>query len=779
LITVSIQDIRQNPQDISNFYLENTYKATINPNRSSSLPTSPPSFSPPNYAVWVNALWFLSLAISLTCALFATFLQQWARRYLKVTRSRYSLEKRARIRAFFAEGVDKYHLPWVVETLPILLHISLFLFFAGLAVFLLNVNLTIFKVVLSWVAISAALYGCITLMPIIRHDSPYYTSLSSLVWSIVNGMVSFVSVVRFLLHCVHTGFSRPGWLIVRTSLKSLSHGMKEIAEKNALKSPSAIDTRVFLWTFESLDEDHELERFFAGLPGFRSSEVVDDPLPRLSSDQMRDISSALDGLLCRTLSSDLLPDSIKKRSAMILAKALDLKHFPHSFDILEFILSKFHYSGPLAIGIAEILRGWRDDQERNDQDEGTVLKAQAIISNIVTRMQPRDDSWFILASKELGFPEAVLREYATQGDSLSLAILIHVVRQQFNHFWNMFWSNFGFSFVLLAASKFDARNTSPELQHQFCALWNQIVRQCQNEHDRPMSWHILNQIRNIYLALHQDTDSAATRFSKYYPPCNLPDHHPHPTPHIHDDSASTTSAHIVLPSHDNPALIPTFLARRPGSTSAPVHAPHRVDGSIDAPPPNEIISLSSQTALELESRRIHSFSPNSVTTCMMHRGIDTSPRIMSLSTPEPSTSSLQALTSPPDFVAVEHNATSQTASPAPVLDDIVLPTCVLSPSDSAVAGSDYAFSSPESHSSMLVPTSHRPSCSGMSAAAEKEDAKAAVCIEEDTIPSPPSAIRDDITITTPNLLLQSPSPTGLSQSSLDVYRGNERSSSVP
>ncbi|KAN0140380.1 hypothetical protein V8E53_001589, partial [Lactarius tabidus] len=178
LISVSIQDLQQNPQDTSNFYLANIYQATINPNASSSLPSSPPPFSPPNYAVWVNALWFLSLAISLTCALLATLLQQWARRYLKVTQSRYSLHKRARIRAFYAEGVEKCLLPWAVETLPTLLHISLFLFFAGLVVFLWNVNLTIFKLVLSWVAFCTALYGCVTLMPMFCYDSPYYTSLS-------------------------------------------------------------------------------------------------------------------------------------------------------------------------------------------------------------------------------------------------------------------------------------------------------------------------------------------------------------------------------------------------------------------------------------------------------------------------------------------------------------------------------------------------------------------------------------------------------------------------
>ena len=147
---MSIQDIRQNPQDVSNFYLANIYQTLADPSRtniSGSLPASPPPFSPPTYAVLVNALWFLSLVISLICALLATLLQQWVRRYLKVTQSRYSLHKRARIRAFLAEGVEELFLPWTVEVLPTLLHISLFLFFAGLVVFLENVHLTIFKLI--------------------------------------------------------------------------------------------------------------------------------------------------------------------------------------------------------------------------------------------------------------------------------------------------------------------------------------------------------------------------------------------------------------------------------------------------------------------------------------------------------------------------------------------------------------------------------------------------------------------------------------------------------
>ena len=49
-----------------------------------------------------------------------------------------------------------------------------------------------------------------------------------------------------------------------------------------------------------------------------------------------------------------------------------------------------------------------------------------MFSIVVARVQRHDDSWFILASEELGIPETFLREYAAHGDSLSLAILIYV-----------------------------------------------------------------------------------------------------------------------------------------------------------------------------------------------------------------------------------------------------------------------------------------------------------------------------------------------------------------
>jgi hypothetical protein len=127
-----------------------THVSAIDPTVVTGLP-----FSPSASAIWVNALWFASLVTSLTCALLATLLQQWARRYLRRTQRRYSPHTRARIRAFFAEGADRFRLSTVVEVLPALLHLSVFLFFAGLVIFLIDIRSSIAYGIIAPIAICA------------------------------------------------------------------------------------------------------------------------------------------------------------------------------------------------------------------------------------------------------------------------------------------------------------------------------------------------------------------------------------------------------------------------------------------------------------------------------------------------------------------------------------------------------------------------------------------------------------------------------------------------
>ena len=84
--------------------------------------------------VFVNSVWFIGPVLSLTCALMATLLQQWAPRYLQLTHRKHPPHVRAHIREYFACGAARFHISTLVGTLPALLFISV-LFFSGLVVY--------------------------------------------------------------------------------------------------------------------------------------------------------------------------------------------------------------------------------------------------------------------------------------------------------------------------------------------------------------------------------------------------------------------------------------------------------------------------------------------------------------------------------------------------------------------------------------------------------------------------------------------------------------------
>jgi hypothetical protein len=320
---VTIPDLKPNSQDTSNFYLGNIYGVLVDPNVTrTSIPSSAaksPPFSAPRYAVWVNSLWFLSLVISVSCALWATSLNQRARRYIGLTQpARCNPDKRARLRAFYANGVDKMHTPWAVEGLPMLLHLSLFLFFGGLAVYLFNVNQEVFIYVVSWIGLFLAVYGLISLLPIIRHDSPYNTPLSTPLWF----LFSYISAAALIVLCIAllifflflaclmkcfaccnvewaSDFSDtlvaaiPGMILrffqwrwgkydLGERLKPM--GLKTKAEETVEKQSSEIDGRILGWTLGVLGDDNSLEKFFEAMPGFFDSDLVKYPRRHLPYD---------------------------------------------------------------------------------------------------------------------------------------------------------------------------------------------------------------------------------------------------------------------------------------------------------------------------------------------------------------------------------------------------------------------------------------------------------------------------------------------------------------
>jgi hypothetical protein len=186
------------------------------------------------------------------------------------------------MRAFFAGGVDKMHIPWAVEGLPMLLHLSLFLFFGGLSIFLFNVDREVFRYVICWIGLFLMVYGMITLLPLIRQDSPYNSPLSGLAW-FLRAAVKYVIVkihvftIYFYTRSRYRSFEFANWAsIINDAMKDrrMLGGVEKAAEETASKRSSEIDLQILDWTISALGDDDSLKKFFEAIPGFFKSKLV-------------------------------------------------------------------------------------------------------------------------------------------------------------------------------------------------------------------------------------------------------------------------------------------------------------------------------------------------------------------------------------------------------------------------------------------------------------------------------------------------------------------------
>jgi hypothetical protein len=233
------------------------------------------------------------------------------------------------MRAFFAEGVDTMHVPWAVEGLPALLHLSVFLFFGGLAIFLFNIDHAVFSSVILWIGLFSIVYGLITVMPIVRHSSPYYSPLSRTAWflyasmnyiifkvfaSITVGSPSYETWVRFYASRIRYR----GWML---------GGVEKAAEETVEERSSEIDMRTFDWTMGVLGEDESLEKFFEAIPGLFNSKLMslERDIPRKLFKMFWD---GLKGFMDRTSSSNSVTESVKSRRAVICRDIMSIMPCP-------------------------------------------------------------------------------------------------------------------------------------------------------------------------------------------------------------------------------------------------------------------------------------------------------------------------------------------------------------------------------------------------------------------------------------------------------------------
>ncbi|KAI9511921.1 hypothetical protein F5148DRAFT_182855 [Russula earlei] len=263
LIAVNYQQLQPNPSDLTNQLLTQISQqlSTLQNGTSLSVSLTPADqspFQPTASAVRVNTLWFTSLTLSLFSALCATLMQQWTQRYVQVADGPYGPSKRARIRAFFANGVEIFALPAAVEVLPVLLHASILLFSVGLVDFLLNINHIVAFSFLTLIVLGDLIYFLLTIMPLCFHNSPYQTPLTAIVWF-------FIEAVPLLVLCLRRRTEDVKKTIHKRQAK-IWRGMRRALEETASKFTSKAEARALHWMIGVLDEDHEWEWFLDGLP---------------------------------------------------------------------------------------------------------------------------------------------------------------------------------------------------------------------------------------------------------------------------------------------------------------------------------------------------------------------------------------------------------------------------------------------------------------------------------------------------------------------------------
>jgi Family of unknown function (DUF6535) len=551
--------------------------------------------------------------MSLTGAFLAVFIQQWALSYLQATQERHSPRDRARIRTYHAEGLEKLQLHRVTRAVPILIHLSLFLFFSGLPVFLFNVNRTVFNVIATWLALCVAGYACITLMPIFRHDSPYYSPLSSSIWWCVTNTL-------FIVHRLSKSSNHDSPYLRWPSLGA----MQKAAACFALQLSSSIDYRALLWLFRTLNEDDEFEQFFDALPSLCNSEELKDSQIAFIKPNQNALSRALIGMMDRTLLSDLVPEDVKQRRIIIFTKAIDATSLLGPWWTLRRVLFGDWQDFSRSVHFGRFVWGWE-----SISDPVTTFYAEYVVAVTLASVQVRDDNWFQLASAQLNESKSVLRGYYAYGDSILLANAIFVIRRTIQTFSG---SEGLHRNDIVEASKntlelvcrFDIQNTLPDHQHQFCSLWNQLVDAAQNNahpHVASLCEIMLKSIRRLYIALHKDTPSFPTAFSpsnndedcvlddvRSFPRCGVYEHkHSLPVPELQlgelpqNPRPNLASSMAMIPAMSRalfPVPPPVFTphpsvsrSRRPSAVSGSFHAAIPTPYNVPLTPPPQSHSL--------------------------------------------------------------------------------------------------------------------------------------------------------------------------------------------
>jgi len=361
--------------------------------------------------------------------------------------------------------------------------------------------------------------------------------------------------IRTRLHLFESARSHLG-----RALRDPGVDMEDLARKRS----SFLDTSVVLRVFDSLDGHQDMEQFLSAIPGFYNSSRVKRDVPVLEKLNGKRLGPAIATFMDHSLSSDLLTEPQKQERVTICLRAIDADPLLLQCTLRQTLQTLNSDIFRRIDFVSFALQHLRSDDP--DSDPWVKDYAQCIVAVAINRVQPDDDAWIDIIRHYLDSQHS---QYQWEGDNIRLCNLMYLTRRliasrlkdsdQFEQ--EGVWRN-----VLTEVRKFEVMKAAPELQHEFCALWNELasVAQGRRQASRMAQSNvarILSVVRTVYVPLHEDTNSAISSSTgdqdhvlwlpSPYPLCNVLGHHPDPRPIY--DSASTIFNSTVL--HDSAALL--------------------------------------------------------------------------------------------------------------------------------------------------------------------------------------------------------------------------------
>ncbi|CAE7205057.1 unnamed protein product, partial [Rhizoctonia solani] len=210
-VVESSKNLQPDPATISATTLQEISQIlrVISTNSGATLPTptAEPEFEPSAAAIWVNALWFLSLALSVSVSLATMLAKQWCYSYMSGRAGQPHIQARTRQRRL--EELERWKMPEILAILPVFMHLSLFLFFVGLIIYLWDTHVGVAIPVLVTTAFTGTFYATTTMLPITYELCPYGTPLSQFIKSCPNALDYLRQAAPILIDRILNSFKHP------------------------------------------------------------------------------------------------------------------------------------------------------------------------------------------------------------------------------------------------------------------------------------------------------------------------------------------------------------------------------------------------------------------------------------------------------------------------------------------------------------------------------------------------------------------------------------------